>query len=143
IRSFYGVDRGCSVEISSAPASPVAKGEGAARGVTLSDQEKMIFGMVDGKRTVQEIVERSTLGEFETCRILYELIGRQLIEEIRTQAAKALVAEAAPVSTREASPLLVGLGYMALILLTGALLVSRARTFVALSAAGERLRIAL
>ena len=143
IKSFSAVYRGASVEISSSSASPAAKGEEAARGVTLSEQERMIFGMVDGKRSVQEIVERSTLGEFETCRILYELIGRQLIEEIRTQAAKVLVEEAAPVSRRGASPLLVGLGYMVLILLTGALLVSRARPFIALSAAGDKLGIAL
>jgi hypothetical protein len=38
--------------------------------------------MVDGELSVQDIVDRSPLGEFDVYRILYELLNRHLIEEV-------------------------------------------------------------
>jgi hypothetical protein len=67
---------------------------------------------------VQEVVERSLLGEFETCRILYELINRQLLEEVRTRAPRAAAVEkAAPRSLL--APLVQGIAYLLLVLLAG------------------------
>ena len=104
IKSFASVFRTANVEIAAGPrdgtAHPV---EEAAKGVTLNDQERLVHSLVDGKRTIQEIVERSTLSEFETCRILYDLITRQLLEELRAGPQKAAVV-AAPVASRPASP---------------------------------------
>ncbi len=140
IKSFSTVFRKASVEIAPVPAAGApAEGDEAAHGVTLSEQERQIHALVDGKRTVQEIVERSTLGEFETSRILYELINRQLIEEVRGSGQRVAATEAAPPPAREMPPLLLGLGYMVLIVIAGGLLVYRARPLVAPGGGGETL----
>ena len=63
----------------------VREAESSADGkeVTLSPEERMILGLVDGARSVEEINDRSTLGEFDTYRILADLMTRQLVVEIR------------------------------------------------------------
>ena len=48
----------------------------------LSGEEKALLQLLDGSRSVQEIIESSTLSEFDTCRVLYELVGRQLSERV-------------------------------------------------------------
>jgi hypothetical protein len=58
---------------------------GDSEGVRLSVEEREILRMVDGKATVQDLVDRSSLGEFDTYRILYELLTRNLVEEVRQQ----------------------------------------------------------
>ncbi len=128
LKSFQSVYRRANVEIApEGAAGSSAGGQEAARGVTLSAQDRQIHALVDGKRSVQEIVERSPQGEFETCRILYELLGRQLIEEVRAVAPRAAqTVEAAP-AVREVSPLLLGIGYLLLVLAAGGGLLVRAR----------------
>jgi hypothetical protein len=120
LRSFQTVFRQANVAIArAAPTSPDPRGgEDAAGAVTLNDTERLVHSFVDGRRTVQEIVDRSPLGEFETCRILYELIGRQLIEEVRAGVAPRGPAVAAK-RPSVGSPLLVGLGVLVLVLLAG------------------------
>ena len=84
IRSFSAVYRHADVEIARpGAASSHAGHEEAAGAVTLSATEQATYSLADGKRSVQEIVERSTLSEFETCRTLYDLISRQILEEVR------------------------------------------------------------
>src|SRR3989442_11884051 len=96
IKSFSAVFRHANVEIAPAPGSGAWPLEDeVARGVTLSEEDRKVHQLVDGKRTVQEIVERCSLSEFDTCRILYELIGRQLLEEVRIPGPKP-AATAAP-----------------------------------------------
>ena len=119
LRSFQTIFRQANVAIARASVSPDPRGgEDAAGAVTLNDSERLVHSFVDGRRTVQEIIDRSPLGEFETCRILYELIGRQLIEEVRAGAA---ARGPAAVAARAGSgtPLLAGLGVLALVLLAG------------------------
>lgn len=53
--------------------------EGDAR---VSPDELQILHLVDGKRRVQDLVDRSSLGEFDTYRMLYELLNRNFIEEV-------------------------------------------------------------
>jgi hypothetical protein len=53
--------------------------EGEAR---LSPDELHVLHLVDGKRRVVDVVDRSSLGEFDTYRMLYELLNRNFIEEI-------------------------------------------------------------
>jgi len=80
--------------------------------------------MVDGRSTVEELVDRSPLGEFDTYRLLYELLNRNLVAEVRSTAtlgiahaaeaagglssrlltAVVLVAAAATVATLPANP---------------------------------------
>ncbi|HEX5044034.1 MAG TPA: DUF4388 domain-containing protein [Candidatus Polarisedimenticolaceae bacterium] len=48
----------------------------------VSPDELQILHLVDGKRRVQDVVERSSLGEFDAYRMLYELLNRNFIEEV-------------------------------------------------------------
>jgi hypothetical protein len=48
----------------------------------LSRDELQVLHLVDGKRKVQDVVERSSLGEFDTYRMLYELLNRNFVEEL-------------------------------------------------------------
>jgi hypothetical protein len=50
--------------------------------IKLTSDEREVLALVDGKRRAEEINDRSTLGEFDTYRILAELITRNLIEEV-------------------------------------------------------------
>jgi uncharacterized protein DUF4388 len=141
LRSFQTVFRQANVAIARTSASPDPKGGADAAGsVTLSEQERAIHVLVDGRRTVQEIVDRSTLGEFETCRILYELIGRQLIEEVRASAPP-VKGRAAPAPARDSagSPILVGIGVLVLVLLAGGGLLVRSLPWIGQASRGHGL----
>src|SRR5262245_22803841 len=134
IRSFSAVFRHANVEIaSSAKTGGGAALDEAARSVTLSEEDRKVYQLVDGKRTVQEIVERCPLSEFDTCRIIYALIGRQILEEVRGAGPKAAAAAApAPaVATRRATsrPFL-AVGYLVLVVAAGGLLVRRVESIV-------------
>jgi len=48
-------------------------------GVQLTQQEAGLYGLVDGRFSVQDIIDRSGLGEFETCHILHDLLRRDLV----------------------------------------------------------------
>lgn len=68
-------------------------GEKAAGIAKLSPLEGKVFELCNGIFTVQEIVDRSTSSEFDTCKALFDLWNRGLIEE--SEAAKAEVARQA------------------------------------------------
>ena len=133
IKSFLAVFRHANVEIAPPPGRgtwPMA--DEAARAVTLSEEDRKVYQLVDGKRTVQEIVERCSLSEFDTCRILYELIGRQLLEEVRTGGPKTAPAAPAPAAgARRATPRpLLAVGYLILVAAAGGLVMRRGETIV-------------
>lgn len=76
---------------------------GSVEGLRLLEEEAVVYELVDGKRTIQEIIDCSHMGEFETCRILYELLSRNLVVEITfpgAVAAASTVSRAAPVAGR-------------------------------------------
>ena len=50
--------------------------------IILSPEEREILRLVNGTSTVEEIVDRSHLGEFDVYRTLYELLNRQLLEGV-------------------------------------------------------------
>lgn len=50
--------------------------------IRLSREEAEVFQFLDGKSSVNDIIESSKLGEFHTCKALYELLERKLIEPI-------------------------------------------------------------
>ena len=60
-------------------ADPAA--EGAE--VQLSREEQVVLALVDGSRSVEEINDHSELGDFDTYRVLSELVTRDLIKEVR------------------------------------------------------------
>ncbi|HEX6177503.1 MAG TPA: DUF4388 domain-containing protein [Thermoanaerobaculia bacterium] len=69
--------------------------------IRISEEEKAIFDLVDGTRTVADIVEVSRLAEFDTNKALYELLTRDLIEELRGKRQAAVAAAATPVDESE------------------------------------------
>jgi hypothetical protein len=50
--------------------------------IRLSPEEERIFRRVDGNRTVQGIIDATGLGEFDTCRILFDLLNRNLVSTV-------------------------------------------------------------
>ena len=75
---------------------------GGTERIRISEEEKQVFDLLDGKRTVGDIIEMSRLSEFDTSKALYELLTRDLIEEVRTAAPTASAeAAAAPVDELE------------------------------------------
>jgi hypothetical protein len=88
--------------------------------IRISEEEKAIYDAVDGTVTVGDIVEGSRLAEFDTNKALYELLTRDLIEEVRGQTAAAVV-EQTPVDETEVAetpvplPLVVVLGAIAIL----------------------------
>jgi uncharacterized protein DUF4388 len=83
-------------EVDFEPAGPSKKRKGAGGDkIRISEEEKQVYDLLDGKRIVSDIIEMSRLSEFDTSKALYELLTRDLIEEVR---GAAVVAEAsAPV----------------------------------------------
>jgi len=77
--------------------------------IKLSADEREILRMVDGRSTVAEIVDLSAIGEFDTYRVLYELLTRNLIVEIKA------LPVVGPGKSREAPERLVG-GLLPLVL---------------------------
>jgi hypothetical protein len=83
-----------------APPVKRRKTHGGSDKIRISQEEKQVYELVDGRKTVTEIVEVSRLSDFDTNKALYELLTRDLIEEVRGQAAVAAVA-ATPVDESE------------------------------------------
>ncbi len=89
--------------------------------IRISEEEKHIYDHVDGTVTVGDIVEVSRLSEFDTNKALYELLTRDLIEEVRGKKAQAVVELAAPVDETEVAetpvplPLVIILGVVAIL----------------------------
>ena len=48
--------------------------------IRLSPEEHAVYQLVNGQSTVGEIVEGSKFGEFHTCKALYDLLERKIIE---------------------------------------------------------------
>lgn len=61
-------------------ASPAALEE-----IDLPDRVKAEIKLIDGERTVEAIAEETTLGEFELCKLLYELKTRKIIAPLTPQ----------------------------------------------------------
>src|SRR5438270_3060385 len=65
--------------------------------IRISREEKVIYDLVDGTMTVRDVMEMSKFSEFDTAKALYELLTRDLIEEVRgSAAAEVLASQATP-----------------------------------------------
>jgi hypothetical protein len=83
-----GGEEADEVDFESAPGVPSKKKRPAGSDkIRISEEEKQVFDLLDGKRKVAEIIEMSRLSEFDTSKALYELLTRDLIEEVRGAAA--------------------------------------------------------
>ncbi|HXH92652.1 MAG TPA: DUF4388 domain-containing protein [Thermoanaerobaculia bacterium] len=69
--------------------------------VRISRDEKTIYDMVDGTTSVRGVMELSKLPEFDTAKALYELLTRDLIEEVRGSSAAEVLAHMTPVDEDE------------------------------------------
>jgi hypothetical protein len=63
-------------------------GPGLADGAPpeIAPEAMEVLRLVDGRSTVQDLSERCPLGEFDTYRLMYELLNRNLVEEVRSAA---------------------------------------------------------
>src|ERR1051325_7815435 len=113
-------DEADEVDFDESPATARRKKSPASDKIRISQEEKHIYDLVDGKRTVADIVEISHLSEFDTCKALYELLTRDLVEEVRDNAVAAVV-EATPLDETEVAetpvplPLVAALAIVALV----------------------------
>ena len=83
-------------EVDFEPAGSAKKKKSGGEKIRISEEEKQIYDLLDGKRAVSDIIEMSRLSEFDTSKALYELLTRDLIEEVRG-AGEAVAQAAAPV----------------------------------------------
>src|SRR5579859_6339033 len=79
-----GADESDEIDFDGAAAK---RKRGSSDKIRISEEEKQVYDLVDGKHTVHDIVEMARLSEFDTNKALYELLTRDLIEELRGQAA--------------------------------------------------------
>jgi len=67
----------------STPSEDVLAGKRAAASslskIRLSQEEERVYRKVDGTRTVQAIVDSTGMGEFDVCKILFDLLNRNII----------------------------------------------------------------
>jgi hypothetical protein len=88
------------VEIAPEGSEGIRLAPGASSKIRLTAQEEAIFRKVDGTRTVQAIVDSTGYNEFDTCRVLFDLLNRNLISTVGRGAYTAEpVAQAGPQST--------------------------------------------
>ena len=59
-----------------------SRGRGDETGGELSRSQEMVLKLVDGVSVVQEIIDRSGMNEFETCRTLYDLIQMGYVRRV-------------------------------------------------------------
>jgi len=65
-------------------------------GEALGPRENGILALIDGARTVQDLIDLGHLGEFETCKVLYGLLSLNLIRARKTVSPAPVVPLAAP-----------------------------------------------
>ena len=112
-RTREGEARHKSVPSKPAAPAPAARSHDEGGGVAVLDaveaavqtaapvREDVVLGLVDGHTSVQEIIDRTRLADFDACRILYDLLQRKLVEEAKADAAPAIIA---PVAARGRIP---------------------------------------
>ncbi len=62
---------------------PVVDSEDDEKGLTYN--QKIVYDLVDGDRTVQEIINKSLMGRFDTCKILSDLQQMGYVRKIRVE----------------------------------------------------------
>jgi len=112
---------GMTTESKRSPASSASK-------IRLTPEEERIYRRVDGTRTVQGVIDSTGGGEFEVCRILFDLLNRNII----TPVGRGPTRDASVVGLPAAAPsattgyIVAGLG---LLLAIGGILVRRETPF--------------
>ncbi|HEX8254956.1 MAG TPA: DUF4388 domain-containing protein [Thermoanaerobaculia bacterium] len=94
-----GADEADEIDFDGRPAKK--KKGGLTDTIRISQEEKSIYDLVDGTMTVNDIVEVARLPEFDTNKALYELVTRDLIEEVRGPSAEQVLQQSTPVDETE------------------------------------------
>jgi len=90
---------------------------GGEPAVVLNSEEKMILDALDRQRSIQDLIEGSPLSEFDTCRVLYELVGRYLAEKITVgELISPTAGKPRPVETAPRATLSAGMGLLLAVL---------------------------
>ncbi|MBU1433060.1 DUF4388 domain-containing protein [Myxococcota bacterium] len=76
-------------EFAEAPAGPPKK-QAIGSAANLGAHERVLLKLIDGKVTVEALVNRSLLGEFETCKALFTLQNEGFIEPLKVKRSKAV-----------------------------------------------------
>jgi Domain of unknown function (DUF4388) len=63
-------------------AEPKRSAASSASKIRLTAEEERIYRKVDGTRTVQSVIDSTGAGEFEVCRILFDLLNRNIITPV-------------------------------------------------------------
>jgi Domain of unknown function (DUF4388) len=121
-----GAEEADEIDFDEAPAAKRRKPLGGDR-IRISQEEKAIYDLVDGTVTVRDIVEVSRFSEFDTLKSLYELLTRDLIEEVKGASAAAVIDQATPLDETEVAETPVPLPLVALLALLA--IVSLATSF--------------
>jgi hypothetical protein len=95
--------------------------------IRISREEKVMYDLVDGTTSVREVMELSKFSEFDTAKALYELLTRDLIEEVRGSAAAEVLAQATPLDETDVAETPVPLPLVAVLALLA--IVSLATSF--------------
>jgi hypothetical protein len=110
-------------DFSLAAAAP--KDEGDGEKITLSAEEGAVYNLLDGQRTVEDLMYLGRLSDFDTCKAIYDLLNRALIRE-RTSTGGSSRGVVSSVLPQEASPVVVGslIALIAALTLVGAAMFS-------------------
>ena len=103
---------GVSTETKRSAASSASK-------VRLTPEEERIYRKVDGTRTVQSIIDSTGGGEFEVCRILFDLLNRNIITPVGRGPARDASTIGMPAVAPSAAPGYVVAGLCILVALGG------------------------
>src|SRR5260221_3297006 len=88
------IEVGGGAEEAGGGAEPKRSAASSSNKIRLTPEEERIFRKVDGVNTVQAIIDSVGMSEFDTCRMLFDLLNRNLITTVGRGAAKQ--AEATP-----------------------------------------------
>jgi hypothetical protein len=122
-----GADEADEVEFDADPVPARRRKPLGGDKIRISEEEKAIYDLVDGTVTVGDIVEVSRFSEFDTNKALYELLTRDLIEEVKGRGAAAVLEQTAPLDETEVAETPVPLPLVAVLALIA--LVSIATSF--------------
>jgi competence protein ComGC len=82
----------------------------------LSEAERKVYNLLTTEKTIQEMIDSSQLGEFDTCQTIYELIRKNLVEKVRGKKGKIQKVRQLPFNVKDAFlkavTLLVGIGFL-------------------------------
>jgi len=87
-------------------------GGGGEEKIVLSTEEGKVYGLLDGKRTVEDIMYLARLSDFDTCKALYDLLSRDLIRERTATGGTVSGGGAVAALPAEASPLVVWIAHL-------------------------------